>query len=210
MNELPSPAIISAAEVRPERLSDLLLRLTEEAGPRLSIRDIAEAMSERSFGAFLFVFCLPNLMPLPPFATLVLALPLVCLGWQMMLGIERVWLPQAICQYTIDKNTFRSIVLRVTPWLEWSEKWIKPRHWFLDTRLSERIFGVYVFVLGIVVMVPVPFGNWLPSLALAIIAIGLTERDGKCVIFGSLIGSIAIIIFAMVTFMLTHLAAQVL
>jgi hypothetical protein len=43
-------------------------------------------------------------------------------------------------------------------------------------------------LLTIVLLVPVPFGNALPSLGLAIIAAGLLEKDGLAILVGSVVG----------------------
>ena len=66
-----------AVAAHPENLSDLLARLARSRDGKVTIRDIAIALQDRSFGAFLLVFALPNLVPLPPGATFVLGLPLV-------------------------------------------------------------------------------------------------------------------------------------
>jgi hypothetical protein len=42
--------------------------------------------------------------------------------------------------------------------------------------------------LTLVLLVPVPFGNALPSFGIAIIAAGLLEKDGLAIVIGSLIG----------------------
>ena len=52
------------------------------------------------------------------------------------------------------------------------------------------------FLLGIVVTLPIPFGNWLPAFALCIIGVAHTERDGYSLAAGTLIGiaSLAIVV----------------
>jgi hypothetical protein len=65
---------------------------------------------------------------------------------------------------------------------------LKPRWNFLTTNRIERFIGVYMTLLTIVLLVPVPFGNALPSLGLAIIAAGLLEKDGLAILVGSVVG----------------------
>ncbi|WEZ83193.1 exopolysaccharide biosynthesis protein [Rhizobium sp. 32-5/1] len=45
------------------QLSHLLRNLALNSGPKVTLRDLAVAMEDRSFGAFLVVFALPNLIP---------------------------------------------------------------------------------------------------------------------------------------------------
>ena len=62
------------AKDHPQQLSDLLRNLALHTGARISIREIANALADRSFGAFLVIFAIPNLVPLPPGATLIVAI----------------------------------------------------------------------------------------------------------------------------------------
>jgi hypothetical protein len=45
-----------------------------------------------------------------------------------------------------------------------------------------------VLVMAIAVTLPIPLGNWLPSLSVAMIGLALGERDGVCLAAGCGIG----------------------
>ncbi|MCY6380044.1 exopolysaccharide biosynthesis protein [Hoeflea prorocentri] len=186
-----------------ESLSALLNRLADEAGPRVTLRQLAEALDERSFGAFLLVFSIPNLIPLPPGATLVLGLPLIVIAWQIVAGRNKIWLPERLANYSLEKKTLQKIVKRCDPWLKWMEAWVRPRHWPLRSDLTERLFGLYILFLAFIVVVPIPFGNWLPAFAIATIGLAHTEQDGNCLAVGSIIGIIATLLFSFVLFLTT-------
>lgn len=192
------PAIAAGASRHPEKLSDLLERLAREAGDRVSMREIAHALDDRSFGAFLLVFALPNLIPLPPGATMVLGLPMVFVAWQMVMGFQKVWLPRALGNYTVDRATFQRMVARVSPWLRSAETWVRPRNWPLDGPIRERLFGLFALFLAITCVLPIPFGNWLPALAVAILGVAHTERDGNCLALGVLTGLVSILVAGLV------------
>jgi len=186
------PGIAASTHRHPEKLSELLERLARDAGERISMREIANALNDRSFGAFLLVFALPNLIPLPPGATMVLGLPMVFVAWQMVIGYQKVWLPRALANYTIDRATFQRMVTRVSPWLRSAENWIRPRNWPLGGPLRERLFGIFCLLLAITCVLPIPFGNWLPAFAIAILGVAHTERDGNCLALGVLAGFISV------------------
>ena len=185
------PAIQAIADRHPEKLSDLLERLAPTAGDRASIREMAEALDDRSFGAFLLVFAIPNLIPLPPGATMILGLPMVVVAWQMLIGYNKVWLPRALADYSVERATFQRMVTRVVPWLRRSETWVRPRNWPLNGAIREQIFGLFVLFLGIICVLPIPFGNWPPAFAIAVLGIAHTERDGNCLAVGGVLGIIA-------------------
>ncbi len=177
------------------QLSHLLRNLALNSGPKVTLRDIAVAMEDRSFGAFLVVFALPNLIPLPPGATFILGLPLIFVAWQMFASRRtRIWLPKRMGDYAFEQASFAAIVTRITPWLVRAEMLVKPRAWFLGSRFSERLVGLLALILAVIIFLPIPFGNWLPAFALAVIGFAHTERDGVSLLVGTTIGvgSIAI------------------
>lgn len=198
-----APGASANQDQHPESLSDLLKKLADEAGDRVTLRDIAEALDERSFGAFLLVFSIPNLIPLPPGATLILGLPLVFIAWQIVAGRNKIWLPDRLANYALEKRTLHKIVRRADPWLRKMEAWVRPRHWPLPNLFAERLFGIYTLFLAVVVFIPIPFGNWLPAFAIAVIGLAQTERDGNCLAVGSVIGVIAISVFGLIALLTT-------
>ena len=117
MSDIPAGSVpgVSAKRKKPQNLSGLLNTLAEDAHERVTLREIAEALDERSFGAFLLVFAIPNLIPLPPGATLILGLPLLFVAWQIVAGHKKVWLPDRLANYALDKATLQRIVRRAEP-----------------------------------------------------------------------------------------------
>ncbi|MEM9105805.1 MAG: exopolysaccharide biosynthesis protein [Pseudomonadota bacterium] len=189
----------------PASLSDLLVNISKNASERTTLRDIAEVLDERSFGAFLLVFSIPNLIPLPPGVTLVLGLPLVFVAWQIVAGRNKIWLPRPLANYALERKALQKIVNRSVPWLTRMEAWVRPRNWPLVNPTSERLFGIYTLFLAILVVIPIPLGNWLPAFAIATIGLAHTEQDGNFLAVGSVIGIIATLVFALVVFLTTAL-----
>lgn len=191
-------AVDAHAAADPEKLSELLERLARTAEEKVSIREIDEALNSRSFGAFLVVFALPNLIPLPPGATLFLGLPMVVIAWQMVMGYRKVWLPNALGAYSVERGRFRYVVGRITPWLSRTENWIRPRNWPIKGLLGQRLFGLFSLILAIICVMPIPFGNWPPAFAIAILGIAHAERDGNCLAIGVIAGLAAIMVASLV------------
>lgn len=192
------PSVAASGTKHPEKLSELLERLARESKERITMREIATALDDRSFGAFLLVFALPNLIPLPPGATMVLGLPMIFVAWQVVIGYQKVWLPRAIADYAIDRATFQRMVAKVSPWLRSAENWVRPRNWPLDGAVRERLFGIFALLLAIICVLPIPFGNWLPAFAVAVLGVAHTERDGNCLAVGVLIGFVSIAVATLV------------
>jgi hypothetical protein len=52
---------------------------------------------------------------------------------------------------------------------------------------AERLLGLFFLALAIVIVLPIPFGNMLPAVAVFIISLGLIEADGLLVILGAIV-----------------------
>jgi len=185
----------------PENLSDLLVRLARTTDRKVTIRDIAIALQDRSFGAFLLVFALPNLVPMPPGATFILGLPLIFVAWQMMASAGgRVYFPRVVNDYGVEPQTFEAIVKRLVPWMRWAEKLVIPRFWLFESRFAERVIGLFALILAIVVFLPIPLGNWPPAFALALLGFAHSQRDGLGVVVGCLIGLLSLAVAGFVVY----------
>ncbi|MDB5525449.1 MAG: exopolysaccharide synthesis, ExoD family protein [Rhizobium sp.] len=182
---------VGNTQEKAEKLSELLRHLSESAGETISLGEIADAMADRSFGAFLVVFCLPNLIPLPPGATFILGLPLVFIAFQMAFSrLDTIWLPKRLHSYSFNNKAFSAVLDKFVPYMEKAERFIRPRFWSGNTRLYERFIGAFALILAVVIFLPIPLGNMGPAYALALMGLGLTERDGITLGIGVLIGAI--------------------
>jgi hypothetical protein len=171
---------------RPERTSELLARFArEEKRDNIDVGMLLEALHDRSFGVIIILFALPNAI-LP--VAWVLGTPILLFSIQMMLGRQRPWLPAWMKRPQLSRETFNKVMDYVVRYLSKIESWLKPRWNVLTTDKMERVIGGYMTFLTLVLLVPVPFGNALPSFGIAIIAAGLLEKDGLAIVIGSLIG----------------------
>lgn len=191
------PPTIEAVEARPERISDILIRLAAH-GEResISVGEIVDALSDRSFGIIIILFALPNtILPI----AWVLGTPILIFSIQMALGKQTPWLPAFMRRQQLDRETFSKAINYVVKYLIKIETYLKPRYGFLTTDKAERFIGIWLTILTIILLVPVPFGNALPSFGIAIIAAGLLEKDGLAILVGSLIGLLGTVyVFALV------------
>jgi hypothetical protein len=172
--------------VRPEPASEVLKRLAERTeAESIEIGELIEALKDRSFGVIIILFALPNTI-LP--VAWVLGTPILLLSIQMMLGRQKPWLPDFMKRQTLGRETFKKVIDYVVKYLAIIESWLKPRWNFLTTDTMERVIGAYMTFLTIVLLVPVPFGNALPSFGIGIIAAGLLEKDGAAIVVGAIVG----------------------
>ncbi len=192
-NEIrPHKADMHAADNDPRSLSQVFQDLSLTATTPVSFSELEDAFTDRSFAALLTFFAILNLLPLPPGTGVVTGIPLVLVSVQMVMGRESVWLPAFMRDKTISPERFRHISDKVVPWLQWLERFIRPRNWPFGRRQGDRWLGVVTTILGMSVVIPMPLSNWLPALATAIIGIALCERDGRLMMAGLILGIVSI------------------
>jgi len=188
-----------AAADRPERMSQALRRLTQgDEGARVSIRDLFHRIGDRAHYALLIVFALPNTLPGIPGTSAVLGVPLLYLTLQLALGRDP-WLPGFIANRSVARESLALVLERGLPWIERGERYLHPRLTGLTGKRVERAIGILSVVLALAIMLPIPFGNMMPALAIIFFALGLMERDGAWVIGGL---AMAVVALAVVVFVL--------
>ncbi|GFE82993.1 ABC transporter permease [Steroidobacter agaridevorans] len=180
---------------RHSALSELLSQIAEdESRERVSTGDLLAMAGDRAFGALIFVFALPNLVPTPPGTSAILGLPLIILSFQLLYGRRTPWLPKAISVRSIARSDLASVVRRTTPVLKRIERVLKPRLSWLVTAFSERLLALLMLILSVILFLPIPLGNIFPAAAMCIIALALIEHDGLAALFGVLIGAGSVLI----------------
>ena len=174
------------ANVLHERTSDIVARVAaQNQAEHITVGQLLEALKDRSFGVIIILFALPN--AIVPIAW-VLGTPILLFAVQLVLGWQKPWLPQFMSRQQISRETFNKIADYVVRYLRIMERYLKPRWNFLTTDVAERLIGLWMAFLVLVLLVPVPFGNALPAFGISIIAAGLIEKDGLAILVGSLFG----------------------
>lgn len=183
---------------KPSRLSDIVRSI--DTSRDISIGELVDSLGERAFGALMFIFAVPNVIPTPPGTSAILGLPLVILTWQVLVGRQTLWLPQLVRQRRISKEMLETFVSKVTPVMARLERVLRPRLGFVvASDLAERMIGLVAFPLALILFLPIPFGNIPPAAAIACLALGLAERDGLAVVVGYVLGGASVAVLAAVS-----------
>ena len=185
---------------RPRRTSRLLRDfVTGHLEPRISLGVLRDALGDRGFGVLLFIFALPNLVPVNiPLLSAVLGLPLVLLAAQLTYGRHKPWFPRWLTERSFPREGFANVVLRSLPYLEGAERLLRPRLTVLLSWTGERLIGLAILILALVLFLPIPFANWLPACAIAIIGLAIVEKDGLAVLAGLAVGVASLAVAAAV------------
>jgi hypothetical protein len=179
-------------------LADSLKPFLRTRKAELTLGEMPERVEgEDGVGPVLLVLTLPVLLPLPPGFSMVLALPLLVVAPQIMAGRRKIWLPKFLARRKIKRAALVKLVRRLLPMIERAEKIVRPRLGFLTTGVGASLVGVACTLIAIVLVLPIPFANLVPSLALGAFSIGLTRKDGLFVLGGYGLIALAAVVVAL-------------
>jgi hypothetical protein len=183
----------------PPRVSEILAGIAASRRKTVAVQDVLEAFGDRAFGALMFVFAAPLALPMPPGASAILGAPLLFITAQWMVGRKTLWLPRLVTERTMSRADYATLLEKVTPFLAWLERHLRRRLTFFYGRVVDRLTGAMCLVLALIVFLPIPFGNMLPSFGLAVFGLGLAERDGVAALVGWSASALSIAILAVLS-----------
>jgi hypothetical protein len=181
---------------RARRTSEILLDFARTfPGERVRLADLDRLLADRAFGFLLLIFALPNTLPLgiPGLSTLT-GIPLGLVAVQMVLGMRAPYLPRWLGERSLSRKDFRRLIEKTAPWLRRLERFMKPRWRVFRTLAAERSVGAFCLLLAVVLALPIPFGNLLPAIGVALISLGLIEEDGLLVSAGLAVGVASLVV----------------
>lgn len=170
-------------------LSVLLRTLPDLGSPVVTVGDVITHFGPRAFGALLFVFALPNLLPLPPGSTTVLGLPLLLFAPQLAVGSPQPWLPRRLQQRAFDAAALRKVGARASVWVQRAEGLTTRRAALMFSPIGTALIGIICTLLAIVLILPIPLGNVLPAFTIAVFGLSLVQRDGLLALIGYALAS---------------------
>lgn len=172
-----------------QRLRDAAAALQQE---RVSMRAMAQAHGPEAHGTLLLLLAMPCLLPVPGVGT-VLGLGIAALAVAMWRGHCAPCLPQRVAALELPRHWAQRVLLGVASAYALAGRHAKARlsHLALSGRRSAT--SLAVGLMAAIVVMPIPFGNVLPALALMLIGLGLVFRDGLAVILGLLMSGVALL-----------------
>lgn len=175
------------------KVSQIIKDLAGSSKPYVKLADLLAVLDERAFGVLMLILSLPNAVGLGaiPGLSTVFGVPQIFVALQMIVGAQRPWLPNFVLQRSITMKDFRTMVEKAEPHLQRIEKLLRPRFAVMSSKPAERLLGLILLLLSVIVALPIPFANQPPAVAQGLIALGLIERDGVVVLIGTGVAVIA-------------------
>lgn len=180
------------------RTSDVILSLMERAEEGdLTLRNLIGRFGDRTFGMLMVLLAVFTVIPFISFLSGAL---IVSLGLQMALGRKVAWLPRFVLDKVLPADKVIYALRLFEPKVRAIEDYVRPRWRFTEAPIIDRSIGVIIFVLGLIILLPLPFANLLPALVLMVLGVGLTERDGLLQFVTCMISLLLMLIMALMLF----------
>ncbi|NKX46486.1 exopolysaccharide biosynthesis protein [Roseicyclus persicicus] len=180
---------MTASGDEPFTISQRLHLLAQDAeGDSVTLDWILAQLNERAFGLFLLVLALPCCIPFLYGVPQIVALPLMFVSGQILLGRGTPWLPGRLGARQVATSSLAGLAQRAEPWLRRIEAVSRPRLAALTRRPLDQLVGVALVVFSASILVPLPGTNTVPGIAVVIVAMGLLQRDGILVVVGTILG----------------------
>lgn len=182
----------------PESVKDVLSELDDLASSReqVCVRDVLDDFGKRSFGPFMMLPALLELTPVggipgvPTFLALVIALTAV----QLFMGREHVWMPQFIQTRSVSGRKLHKAVHKLRGVAGFLDRHSEGRLEWMTQGWVIKLIAIVVILLCCTVppLELLPFASSIPMLAIAIIGLALTVRDGGLVLAAMIFTAIAV------------------
>lgn len=181
----------------PTKLTEVLEEVEEQTDSnRLTLGDVLDTFEHRGFGPLLLIIALLIVMPTGgiPGVPTVLGITIILIASQLAWGREEPWLPKRLRCVSFKKSTYEKGVNKITPITRRIDRVIKPRLLYLVSGFSKRVIGMACVVLAMFMpfLEVVPFADIVPGTAIALMALGLTAKDGLLVVFGGIFGAVSV------------------
>ena len=187
----------SRLDHEPTSVGDVLDELDELAdkGDQVCVRDVLDDFGRRSFGPFMMIPALIEISPLGgiPGVPTALALFIAVIAAQLVIGRDHIWMPEFVQRRAVESGKLHKAVEKLRGLGQWLDEHSQDRLEKLTVGIWLRFAGVVVIALCCTVppLELLPFASTLPMLAIIMIGLGLTVRDGALLLSALLFAGLA-------------------
>jgi hypothetical protein len=181
-------------------IKSLLQRLAEHP---LTLGDILAETSERGFSLVIALLVLPFLFPMPPGLAGPFGGACLLLSVQMVLGKRSPWLPRRIANYKFPRSFAQLLLQNLGRLTKVLQKIARPRLAKIALNpLTWRITGLCISWLTLLLMLPIPFTNPIPTVGILLLTVATIESDGLLICASYAITALITLLFVFIGYAL--------
>ena len=157
-------------------------------GKPITLAELKHALQSRGSAMLLILLALPFCFVAIPGLSMPFGIAISLIGAGLAIGREP-WLPRFIMNRRLSTARSDQLLIGAIKIARRLEKFVRPRLRFLHAGpgMSRLIgFGIVIAGVGLMLPLPIPFSNSIPAWAVVLLAVGMMEKDGLCVLLGHL------------------------
>lgn len=169
-------------------LNRLLRRLADDgAEDGLTLAEIRDRLDERAYGLLILILSIPCLVPGLYGVPQVVGIAILILAIQLLIGREEPWLPAWLLRLRARAAWLTAMADFAETRLGWIRRLSRPRWRRLVEGPGERLAAAFMILATVTIVLPMT--NTIPSVALALLSVGLIQRDGLFVLGGAVVAT---------------------
>ncbi len=177
-----SPSTVQQDDVS-HNVTRLLRRLADDGGDAgLTLHELRDRLDERAYGLLILLLSIPCLVPGLYGVPQVVGLIVILLAGQMLVGREEPWLPRWFLNLRCKGSWLKAMADFSETKLGWIDRLSRPRLRRFADGPGEKLAAVFMILATVTIVMPLT--NTIPSIALALLSVGLIQRDGLFVLAG--------------------------
>jgi len=162
----------------------LLRRLADDGGEDgLTLHEIRDRMDERAYGLLILLLSIPCLVPGLYGVPQAVGVIIILVAAQLLMGREEPWLPRWMLDLRARGSWLKAMADFAESRLGWIDRLSRPRLRRFADGPGEKLAAVFMILATLTIVLPMT--NTIPSIALALLSVGLIQRDGLFVIGGA-------------------------
>ena len=184
---------------QPRTLDDVILCVCDTAAAsdgKVSLGEIRDAIGGRAYGPLLFMAGAITMTPVSavPGVPSILALTVILIAGQMLVGSDQVWLPRWMLRLKVKAASLEKGAQRVRRPAQLVDRLIRPRLLIMTQGAGRKGVAVICILVGLLTppLELIPFSTAIPATTITVFGLGLTARDGAVVLIALTVGLAAI------------------
>ena len=166
----------------------LLRRLADDGGEAgLSLGEIRDRLDERAYGLLILLLSIPCLVPGLYGVPQVVGVIIIVVAAQLLVGREEPWLPRWMLNLRARGAWLKAMADFAESKLSWVDRLSRPRLTRFASGAGEKLAATFMILATLTIVLPMT--NTIPSVALALLSVGLIQRDGLFVIGGAAVAT---------------------
>ncbi len=178
------------------RTSELLRRLTDTAtvGAELTMTEAVHVFGQAGLVLLMLILGLINivLVPLPGIST-IFGFPLFVASIAYAAGVKDLWVPRALRDKALKTEDVARSLSKGLSWLERIEHKIHPRAPYWQERPGLWVAQGALILAAFILVLPIPFCNIPPAIAIVVLCVGLLEKDGLVIAGGVVLSALQLV-----------------